>query len=142
MSEQRSAFTRCASLAGTHFSTVIVGAGINGAGVFRDLSLQGVHCLIVDKGDFAAGASSAPSRPSLTQDACTFGTSGCSTSRATACIRIASRKLGPERARPRRHNGASMCTNGSGTNSVNPCVRACRSRTASRWRAQCTGRST
>ena len=62
MSENRFAFTRCASLAGAHFSTVIVGAGINGAGVFRDLSLQGVQCLIVDKGDFAAGASSAPSR--------------------------------------------------------------------------------
>lgn len=55
-------YVRPASLAGRHFSTVIVGAGINGAGVFRDLSLQGVDCLIVDKGDFAAGASSAPSR--------------------------------------------------------------------------------
>lgn len=55
-------YVRPASLAGRHFSTVIVGAGINGVGVFRDLSLQGVDCLIVDKGDFAAGASSAPSR--------------------------------------------------------------------------------
>ncbi|WP_447917499.1 glycerol-3-phosphate dehydrogenase/oxidase [Achromobacter aegrifaciens] len=55
-------FARPASLAGRHFSTVIVGAGINGAGVFRDLSLQGVDCLIVDKSDVAAGASSAPSR--------------------------------------------------------------------------------
>lgn len=53
---------RPAALAGRHFSTLIVGAGINGVGVFRDLSLQGVDCLIVDKGDFAAGASSAPSR--------------------------------------------------------------------------------
>lgn len=59
---ESTAFVRCASLAGAHFSTVIVGAGINGAGVFRDLSLQGVDCLIVDKGDFASGASSAPSR--------------------------------------------------------------------------------
>ncbi|MDQ0007470.1 glycerol-3-phosphate dehydrogenase [Variovorax boronicumulans] len=41
---------------------MIVGAGINGVGVFRDLSLQRVDCLIVDKGDFGAGASSAPSR--------------------------------------------------------------------------------
>jgi len=62
MSARATAFVRCASLAGAHFSTVIVGAGINGAGVFRDLSLQGVDCLIVDKGDFASGASSAPSR--------------------------------------------------------------------------------
>lgn len=53
---------RPAALAGKHFSVVIVGAGINGMGVFRDLSLQGVDCLIVDKADFAAGASSAPSR--------------------------------------------------------------------------------
>ncbi|HEX5685899.1 MAG TPA: glycerol-3-phosphate dehydrogenase/oxidase [Ideonella sp.] len=53
---------RPAALAGRHFTCVIVGAGINGVGVFRDLSLQGVDCLIVDKADFAAGASSAPSR--------------------------------------------------------------------------------
>jgi len=50
------------SLAGRHFSAVIVGAGINGVGVFRDLSLQGVDCLLIDKGDLASGASSAPSR--------------------------------------------------------------------------------
>ena len=62
MSKLEGTFVRCASLAGAHFSTVIVGAGINGVGVFRDLSLQGVDCLIVDKGDFASGASSAPSR--------------------------------------------------------------------------------
>jgi glycerol-3-phosphate dehydrogenase len=57
-----SAYLRPRALAGRHFATVIVGAGINGAGVFRDLSHQGVDCLIVDKGDIASGASSAPSR--------------------------------------------------------------------------------
>ena len=41
---------------------VIVGAGINGIGVFRDLCLQGVQCLLIDKGDVGSGASSAPSR--------------------------------------------------------------------------------
>ena len=41
---------------------VIIGAGVNGAGLFRDLSLQGVDCLIVDKGDFGSGTSAAPSR--------------------------------------------------------------------------------
>ncbi|WP_222184489.1 glycerol-3-phosphate dehydrogenase/oxidase [Geminicoccus harenae] len=46
----------------TDFPVVIVGAGINGIGTFRDLSLQGVDCLIVDKGDFCSGASAAPSR--------------------------------------------------------------------------------
>ncbi|MCG8359414.1 MAG: glycerol-3-phosphate dehydrogenase/oxidase [Kiloniellales bacterium] len=44
------------------FQVLIVGAGINGLGTFRDLSLQGVDCLIVDKGDFCSGASAAPSR--------------------------------------------------------------------------------
>jgi len=43
-------------------SVLIVGAGINGAGLFRDLALQGVDVLIVDKQDFCAGASAAPSR--------------------------------------------------------------------------------
>jgi glycerol-3-phosphate dehydrogenase len=41
---------------------VILGAGINGAGLFRDLCAQGVTCLIVDKGDFGSGTSAAPSR--------------------------------------------------------------------------------
>jgi glycerol-3-phosphate dehydrogenase len=41
---------------------LIVGAGINGCGVFRDLALQGVNCLIVDREDFGAGASMASSR--------------------------------------------------------------------------------
>ncbi|MBB2931439.1 glycerol-3-phosphate dehydrogenase/oxidase [Paraburkholderia silvatlantica] len=43
-------------------SVLIIGGGINGAGLFRDLCLQGVDCLLIDKGDFASGASSAPSR--------------------------------------------------------------------------------
>lgn len=41
---------------------VIIGAGINGAGLFRDLCEQGVSCLIVDKADFGSGTSAAPSR--------------------------------------------------------------------------------
>ena len=43
-------------------SVLIVGAGINGAGLFRDLAAQGVDVLLVDKGDFCCGASAAPSR--------------------------------------------------------------------------------
>lgn len=43
-------------------SVLIVGGGINGAGTFRDLALQGIDCLIVDKGDWCAGTSAAPSR--------------------------------------------------------------------------------
>ena len=42
-------------------TVLIIGAGINGIGSFRDLALQGVDCLIVDKGDFCSGASMASS---------------------------------------------------------------------------------
>ena len=41
---------------------LILGAGVNGTGLLRDLSLQGVRCILVDKGDYAAGASSKSSR--------------------------------------------------------------------------------
>ena len=46
----------------TDYDVVILGAGINGAGLFRDLCEQGVRCLIVDKADFGSGTSAAPSR--------------------------------------------------------------------------------
>jgi glycerol-3-phosphate dehydrogenase len=36
---------------------LIVGGGIVGVGISRDLSLRGIPCLLVEKGDFAAGAS-------------------------------------------------------------------------------------
>jgi glycerol-3-phosphate dehydrogenase len=41
---------------------VILGAGLNGAGLFRDLCAQGVSCCIIDKADFGSGTSAAPSR--------------------------------------------------------------------------------
>ncbi len=40
---------------------VIVGAGINGIGTFRDLALNGVDALLVDRADFCSGASAASS---------------------------------------------------------------------------------
>ncbi len=43
-------------------SVLIIGAGINGIGTFRDLTLQGVDALIVDKADFCSGSSAASSR--------------------------------------------------------------------------------
>jgi glycerol-3-phosphate dehydrogenase len=46
----------------SHFSVLIIGAGINGCGTFRDLCLQGVDCLLIDKSDVCSGASAAPSR--------------------------------------------------------------------------------
>src|SRR3989304_2963253 len=42
-------------------SVLIVGGGINGIGVFRDLALNGVDVLLVERGDFCSGASSASS---------------------------------------------------------------------------------
>ena len=43
-------------------SVLVVGAGINGASVFRELALHGFDSLIVDRGDFACGTTAAPSR--------------------------------------------------------------------------------
>jgi hypothetical protein len=51
---------------------------------------------------------------------------GSSTMRATACIIIASCRVGPRLALPVRKSGASMCTKGSGTNSVMPPVLCCK----------------
>ncbi len=41
---------------------LILGGGVNGTGLMRDLALQGVSCILVDKDDFTAGASSKSSR--------------------------------------------------------------------------------
>jgi glycerol-3-phosphate dehydrogenase len=46
----------------TNVDVLILGAGINGAGLFRELALQGVSCMIIDKSDFGSGTSAAPSR--------------------------------------------------------------------------------
>src|SRR4030065_2331696 len=42
-------------------SWLIVGAGINGIGTFRDLALNGVDVLLIDRADFCSGASAASS---------------------------------------------------------------------------------
>lgn len=42
-------------------SVLMAGAGINGIGTFRELALNGVDVLIVDRGDFCSGASSGSS---------------------------------------------------------------------------------
>ncbi|MEW6716242.1 MAG: glycerol-3-phosphate dehydrogenase/oxidase [Chloroflexota bacterium] len=44
-----------------HIPVLIIGAGVNGIGTFRDLALQGIHVLLIDKGDFCSGASAASS---------------------------------------------------------------------------------
>ena len=43
-------------------SVLIVGAGINGIGLFRELALQGIDCLLVEKSDFCSGTSAASTR--------------------------------------------------------------------------------
>ena len=48
----------------THSPTLdvlIIGAGVNGIGTFRDLALQGINILLVDRADFCSGASAASS---------------------------------------------------------------------------------
>jgi glycerol-3-phosphate dehydrogenase len=44
------------------FDVIVVGGGINGTGVFRELALQGLRVLLVERLDFCSGCSSAPSR--------------------------------------------------------------------------------
>ena len=43
-------------------SVLIAGGGINGVGLLRELALQGVDALLVDKSDFCAGTSGAMTR--------------------------------------------------------------------------------
>lgn len=43
------------------FDVLVIGGGINGIGTFRDLALQGLKVLLVEKGDFCSGASAASS---------------------------------------------------------------------------------
>jgi len=40
---------------------LVVGAGINGAGTFRDLALNGVNVLLIDRRDYCSGASATSS---------------------------------------------------------------------------------
>ncbi len=44
-----------------NFPVLIIGAGVNGIGTFRELALQGLAVLLVDRGDFCSGASAASS---------------------------------------------------------------------------------
>lgn len=45
-----------------HTSVLVVGGGVNGISVFRELALQGVDVVLVERSDFMGGASAAPSR--------------------------------------------------------------------------------
>jgi glycerol-3-phosphate dehydrogenase len=59
----RSRETMLADLrANPRVQAIVVGGGINGISTFRELALQGVDVLLVDRGDFCGACSSAPSR--------------------------------------------------------------------------------
>lgn len=59
-SAQRS--TMLDDIGSAEFDVLIIGGGINGVSTFRELALNGVSVLLVDKQDFCAGTSAAPSR--------------------------------------------------------------------------------
>src|SRR5918995_6354584 len=40
------------------FDLIIIGAGINGAGIARDAAMRGLKVLLLDKGDIGSGTSS------------------------------------------------------------------------------------
>ena len=46
----------------TDYDVLILGGGVNGTGLLRELALQGARCVLVDRADFSAGASSKSSR--------------------------------------------------------------------------------
>ena len=48
--------------AGTDYDLVVVGGGINGAGIARDAALRGLSVLLLEKSDFGSGTSSISSR--------------------------------------------------------------------------------
>jgi glycerol-3-phosphate dehydrogenase len=46
----------------TQFDLIVIGAGINGAGIARDAAMRGLIVLLLDKGDIAGGTSSFSTR--------------------------------------------------------------------------------
>jgi glycerol-3-phosphate dehydrogenase len=44
------------------FDVIVIGAGINGAGIARDAALRGLKVLLIDKSDIASGTSAASTR--------------------------------------------------------------------------------
>ncbi len=45
-----------------HYDVIVIGAGINGAGITRDSAMRGLKVLLVDKGDIGSGTTSASTR--------------------------------------------------------------------------------
>jgi glycerol-3-phosphate dehydrogenase len=53
---------RLTGLDGTVFDAIVIGGGIAGAGVARDLALRGASVVLVEKQDFGSGTSSKSSK--------------------------------------------------------------------------------
>src|ERR1700737_2869900 len=49
-------------IAAVEFDVIVIGAGINGAGIARDAAMRGLKVLLLDKGDISSGTSSASTR--------------------------------------------------------------------------------
>ncbi|MDQ2654435.1 MAG: glycerol-3-phosphate dehydrogenase/oxidase [Chloroflexota bacterium] len=45
-----------------HFDLIVIGAGINGAGIAREAALRGIKVLLLDKGDVGSGTTAWPTR--------------------------------------------------------------------------------
>jgi len=56
---ERDIVTRLRSV--QHTSVIVIGGGINGIATFRDLAMQGVNVVLVERGDFGSGATAASS---------------------------------------------------------------------------------
>src|SRR5262245_57916288 len=50
------------SIADKAFDVIIIGAGINGAGIARDAAMRGLRALLLDKGDIGGGTTAASTR--------------------------------------------------------------------------------
>src|SRR6185312_14574394 len=46
----------------SRYDVVIIGAGINGAGIARDAAMRGLTVLVIEKGEIGAGTTSASTR--------------------------------------------------------------------------------
>ena len=44
-----------ANISETTFDLIVIGAGINGAGIARDAAMRGLQVLVLDKGDVGGG---------------------------------------------------------------------------------------
>jgi glycerol-3-phosphate dehydrogenase len=54
--------TRMARLTAERFDVLVIGGGINGAGIARDAAMRGLRTALVERDDFASGTSSRSSR--------------------------------------------------------------------------------